>query len=109
MAKRGDLVHANLFNDTLNHPWMNLYIPSVLDEVASETLVTLHVRIWLDDTLKHLPNSSWMELDISLVLGEVCDAHVVVKQAFFMPFYNLNVKERRAAQKWFGTKRANLI
>ncbi len=64
MGERGNHVHANFLNDTLNHPWMNFDISSVLDEVASETPVILHVRIQFDDTLNQLPNSSWMELGI---------------------------------------------
>ncbi len=52
------------FNDTINHPWMNFDILSVLNGVASETLVTLHVRILLDDKLNQLSNNSRMELGI---------------------------------------------
>jgi hypothetical protein len=51
LGGRGDHVHANLLDDTLNRPCMNFYIPLILDEVASETPIILHVRIWLDDTL----------------------------------------------------------
>ncbi len=43
---------------------MNFDILSVLNGVASETLVTLHVRILLDDKLNQLSNNSRMELGI---------------------------------------------
>ncbi len=61
MGEKGDHIHANLLNDTLNHPWMSFDILSILDEVANETPIILHVRIQFDDMLNQLLNSSWME------------------------------------------------
>jgi hypothetical protein len=80
-------VITRFLDETRNHPWINFDIPSILDEVASEKPIILHVRIWLNDTLNWLPNNSWMDLGISLVLGEVCDAHVVVGQVFLHTFF----------------------
>jgi len=61
LGEKGDHIHANLLNDTLNHPWMSFDILSILDEVGNETPIILHVRIQFDDMLNQLLNSSWME------------------------------------------------